>query len=467
MKPLLIGLVLSIANFTVTAQCPSAPLVLGSQADIDNFAINYPNCTELLTPLYIDEVNGEINNLLGLSSIERAQIIKVQNSHIEHLHGFENLTEIQELWLNSNYSLLDFEGLEFTTNIGLLNVIDNTSIVSAHGLESLSQISQLNFFDNTGLTDLSALAQVTQLNGLRIAGNNLTTLDGLDNLVNVENEIFISNEQVINLDVFSGLDDFTASLFLWNNGQLTDVSVFQGVSQLQDLVIVGCDQIQAFEGFEDLTQVQGLFRLGFNPQMTDLTAFNQLNSVGSLDIYENDNLVSLDGLEALTQITEAVYLMDNPNLVDIDAIQSVAPQGLQQVVISRNSSLTTCDNDFVCQVIFDPEISEEIQGNANGCNSVPQVAARCILGTTDSAAPSLVNLWPNPAESMLNISIPEAEIKALHLYNAQGGLMKSVRGFSNANSGDHQINVANYAAGLYFVQIETIQGMSHHKFIKQ
>ena len=100
----------------------------------------------------------------------------------------------------------------------MLNVIDNTALESADGLGSLSQISQLNFFDNTSLTDLTALSQITQLNGLRIAGNNLTTLDGLSNLVSVEGEIFVSNEQVINLNVFSGLNNLTASLFLWTCG---------------------------------------------------------------------------------------------------------------------------------------------------------------------------------------------------------------------------------------------------------
>ena len=467
MKPFLMGLVFSMVHYTLTAQCPTVPLVLGSQADIDNFSINYPNCTELLTPLYLDEVDGEINNLLGLNSIEYAQLIKIQNTHIEHLFGLENLAGISELWLNSNYNLLDFMGLESATNIGLLNVIDNTAINSASGLEALTEIAQLNFFDNTSLTDLSALTQVTQLNGLRIAGNNLTTLDGLDNLVTVENEIFISNDQVINLDVFSGLNDFTASLFLWNNPQLTDVSVFQAVTQLQDLVIVGCDQIQAFQGFENLTQVQGLFRLGFNPQMTDLMAFSALQSVGSLDIYENDNLTSLDGIDGLTQVTEAVYLMDNPSLSDIDAIQSVVPTGIQQVVISRNTSLTTCDNDFVCQVIFDPTINEEIQGNANGCNSVPQVAARCILGPPESVESLSLDLWPNPAEFEINLAFHGTNLTNIRIFNTQGAMMYSLQSSEISDAERAQINVSNWASGLYFVSLESDRGMAHHKFIKQ
>ena len=467
MKPFLIGLVLSVVTMTANAQCPTEPLVLESQADIDNFSINYPNCSNLSTPLYIDEVDGVINNLSGLNAIESAYLIKIQNTHIEHLYGLENLIFIQELWLNSNYNLIDFAGLELISNIELLNVIDNTALESADGLGSLSQISQLNFFDNTSLTDLTALSQITQLNGLRIAGNNLTTLDGLSNLVAVVGEIFVSNEQVINLNVFSGLNNLTASLFLWNNPVLTDVSVFQEVTQLQDLVIVGCNQIQGFQGFENLAEVEGIFRLGFNPQMTDLTAFGNLTAVGSLDIYENDNLLSLDGLEGLIEVTEAVYLMDNPNLVDIDALQNLNPQGLDQVVISRNTSLSICDNDFVCQVIFDPEISEEIQGNANGCNSVPQVAARCILAGPQVDFLPILDLWPSPANQRLNISARGIHLRAVDVYNIQGELIDSVSYLEDQSPLQSEINVSAYASGLYFVSVSTDSGLVQSKFIKR
>lgn len=466
MKPFLIGLVLSLVNFSGRAQCPNTPVTLQSQADIDNFAVNYPNCTNLSAPLYIDEVDGVIDNLLGLSSVESAYLIKIQNTHIEHLNGLENLIFIQELWLNSNYSLIDFTGLDLISNIDLLNVIDNTALESTNGLGSLSQISQLNFFDNTSLTDLTALSQITQLNGLRIAGNNLTTLDGLNNLVSVNGEIFVSNEQVINLDVFAGLNNLTASLFLWNNPELIDVSVFQDVTQLQDLVIVGCNQIQGFQGFENLTEVEGIFRLGFNPQMTDLTAFGNLTRVGSLDIYENDNLVSLDGLEGLIEVTEAVYLMDNPNLTDIDALQSLNPQGLQQLVIARNTSLSACDNDFVCQVIFDPEISEEIQGNANGCNSVPQVAARCILEVPQAELLQALYLWPSPANQRLNVMAGGALIRSLDIHNVQGELIDTVSYNADQSLSQAELNVSAYASGLYFISINTDQGLARSKFIK-
>ena len=263
------------------------------------------------------------------------------------------------------------------------------------------------------------------------------------------------------------MNNLTASLFLWNNPVLTDVSVFQEVTQLQDLVIVGCNQIQGFQGFENLTQVAGIFSLGFNPQMTDLTAFGNLSTVGSLDIYENDNLLSLDGLEGLIEVTEAVYLMDNTNLMDIGALESINPQGLQQVVISRNTSLSTCDNDFVCQVIFDPEISEEIQANANGCNSVPQVAARCILEVPQAKPLPTLDLWPSPANQGLNVLAGGAFIRGLDVYNVQGELIDTVRYTSDQTLSQAELNVSAYASGLYFISINTDRGLVHSKFIKR
>lgn len=34
-------------------QCPTTPIILSSQADVDNFTTNYPGCTEILDGLYI------------------------------------------------------------------------------------------------------------------------------------------------------------------------------------------------------------------------------------------------------------------------------------------------------------------------------------------------------------------------------------------------------------------------------
>src|SRR5690606_39104921 len=53
--------------FTTLSQCPAGDVVLNSQAQVDAFAINYPNCTEITGYLYI--VGSTVVHLDGLSNL--------------------------------------------------------------------------------------------------------------------------------------------------------------------------------------------------------------------------------------------------------------------------------------------------------------------------------------------------------------------------------------------------------------
>ena len=49
-------------------QCPAAPIVLTSQADVDNFTATYPGCTNLNHTLQIGP-SSDISDLSGLSGV--------------------------------------------------------------------------------------------------------------------------------------------------------------------------------------------------------------------------------------------------------------------------------------------------------------------------------------------------------------------------------------------------------------
>jgi len=58
----------------LSAQCPQADLVFKSKDDLDNFAINYPNCNDVPGSILITEPDRWINdrtikNLKGLDNI--------------------------------------------------------------------------------------------------------------------------------------------------------------------------------------------------------------------------------------------------------------------------------------------------------------------------------------------------------------------------------------------------------------
>ena len=66
---LLICISLFVFSVKCIAQCPPGLVNLSTQAEVDNFIIQYPNCTEITGDLNIDGAAG-VTNLNGLRNLE-------------------------------------------------------------------------------------------------------------------------------------------------------------------------------------------------------------------------------------------------------------------------------------------------------------------------------------------------------------------------------------------------------------
>ncbi|MEP2970481.1 hypothetical protein, partial [Nonlabens ulvanivorans] len=71
-KKILVILIGCIATVAM-AQCPPGNIILETQADVDAFQSNYPNCTQILGDLYLGSYStssfSNINNLNALNGI--------------------------------------------------------------------------------------------------------------------------------------------------------------------------------------------------------------------------------------------------------------------------------------------------------------------------------------------------------------------------------------------------------------
>src|SRR5690606_1045431 len=81
-------------SFTTLPQCPTGYLSFYSQADIDAFAINYPNCTEISGGLYI--FGNDITDLSPFSNLTSigGYLGIYNNSNLTNLDGLSNLTSV-------------------------------------------------------------------------------------------------------------------------------------------------------------------------------------------------------------------------------------------------------------------------------------------------------------------------------------------------------------------------------------
>ncbi len=99
-------------------QCPTDSLILNTQAVVDNFVINYPNCTMLTEQVIIDGGFTEITNLNGLSDITHAEVLYIQRTQIVDLAGLENLESAVHLAIGSNPDMTTLNGLGGLQTVG-------------------------------------------------------------------------------------------------------------------------------------------------------------------------------------------------------------------------------------------------------------------------------------------------------------------------------------------------------------
>ena len=181
-------LLLSIV-FTSNAQCPTGSFVLSTQAEVNAFAVNYPNCTQIAGNLQIGPPNtalpGNITDLTPLSNITQVNgTLYIQNNGVlQNVNGL-NITNVGGgLYIGGDYNdktnliLQDISALSSIISVGgWLTIQKNLSLTNLNGLQNLATVAHdIYINDNDALTDISVL-QNTSFNaydgyGLTITGN--------------------------------------------------------------------------------------------------------------------------------------------------------------------------------------------------------------------------------------------------------------------------------------------------------
>src|SRR5690606_30417152 len=192
----------NLAN--VIAACPSAPqcpegnIVFSSQAQIDNFILQYPNCTEL--PGQVRIAGG--HNITNLDGLQNIQVI----------HG----------------------GFLIWSNHGLTSLTSPSVELNLHTIGST-----ITIYNNSNLTDIDELTSVTTLGGHLYVQHNhsLLNLDGFSNLVNFSSELRVENNSMLeNIDGLSNVTQAVGSLTIHNNASLNDIS---GIGAINSNLIFG------------------------------------------------------------------------------------------------------------------------------------------------------------------------------------------------------------------------------------
>lgn len=297
---LLFIVLVGYAQLGYTQSCGENGFIfLRSQADVDNFSIDYPNCTTIERTLIIE---GMIYNLDGLEQITAVNgSVEIQSYYLTSLHGLHNLSSV-----GSSYAIYDCPSL---TNIDALS--------------NLSEIYHLAL-NNCGVTNLQALSNATTVTNRLVLQNNaqLTDFQGLENLVNIEGGLILGGGAITSLNGLQNLVS-AGSLYL-NNTNLSSLL-----------------------GLENLTHLSESLSFYHNSSLLNLNGIEALNYIGEkLEFYNNANLTSLEGLNSLQTIDgggimygDVVRIELNHSLLNLDGLINLETINNGSLTIENNNSL--------------------------------------------------------------------------------------------------------------------------------
>ncbi|MEL6810595.1 MAG: T9SS type A sorting domain-containing protein [Bacteroidota bacterium] len=419
---------LTVVSYLGRAQCPNSPIFLSTQQDIDNFALDYPDCTQLINVLEIE--GPSITNLNGLTQLESSTIssrITIVNTGIENFTGLDNLQAVgSRIEILGNENLINFVGLEQLTSIHQnLFVAGNASLVSFEGLSGLTSVGgALRIENNPLLLDFSGMNSISILgiDGTQPVGNRGLEIDQNSSLVS-----------------FNGLENLTEI-----NGAV---------------IIEGNSSLESFIGLQNVVVIRSLVSINDNHSLTDMSGLDSLEVIedSTLKVDRNDGLLSFEGLNALRIIGRNLDINENDSLNSIDALAGVEPNPFSsRLTISENPNLPFCSIEVICANISDQSLFIFIENNANGCNSVEQIEQGCLLNINEANIITL-KIFPNPTQNVINFESYE-EIDLIQIHDISGKLI--------LESSTRTIDVSKMTSGIYIARI-LIDGRTEiKKFVK-
>jgi len=409
------------------AQCPtgSQAFSFDTQSEVDAFAANYPNCTEL-PYLRIYQENGDEFDLIGnLSGFNHVTAItgglSVEYLNIGSLVGLNNLTSIGGNLTIDNVGLVNV-GLSSLTSIGgSFSVIADDSysfLQSLSGLENLSSVGGSIGVSGEG-SALPAVSTLAPLSNLTTVGGNLwfeflplTNLDGLENLTSIGGQLLVFGcNSMTDINALANLNSI-GSIEIQYNNNLSECAVqavcdhinANGSTIIQDND-TGCDSVAEVEAvcagltvgcpaggitctnqqviddfptnYATCTTISGnVYIDGSGGNVTNLDGLSQIvNIEGNLTIENVGAITDLSAFENLTSIDGQLSILGCSSLTNIDALENLTSVG--SINIQNNSSLSNCAIQTVCDHIA-ANGTTTIQNNNTGCNSAAQVTNICL-----------------------------------------------------------------------------------------
>ena len=211
--------------------------------------------------------------------------------------------------------------------------IEGNDITNLNGLAGLTQIDGvLQITNNPNLNGLTGLDNVTSIGGIYMKDNDdpdFKNLQGLNGLTSINGSMFIWYNDY--LESFSGLEQLTGTLTyakIVENVRLSDMSAMSGITEITGNgsadgggFTVKKNNVQNLNGWQNLTKINTFLSVLLENSLTDISALNSLTEVtGSFAIMNHPQLTNLDGLDNLLTVGGNLTVSNDDVLTDCEAL---------------------------------------------------------------------------------------------------------------------------------------------------
>jgi len=275
------------------AQCPLGDVVLSDQTQVDQFAIDYPDCTEIEGDLTINYSLGEpiidLTPLSGLTSVTGALRLErlffydeaLDETIVTSLEGLENITNVGHLYIGSPF---DLGATYLFDDLSPLNGLSGSiGEFWIRRTEVLSPLPDFPFIETIGYFRMANVGSVTTTPVF-------SGLTAVRDFTVVQNA-FVPNSALTTVIMPSGVTSISNEFD--PNEEITGV-YFQNLPFLEEII-----------GGESLASIQGDVVIRNTPSLATMIGFDHVTTVGNIDMSQCHSapFISFPNLEEASYIT--------------------------------------------------------------------------------------------------------------------------------------------------------------------
>lgn len=425
----IISIVITFAKATI-AQCPD-DLICFNQSNIDQFLIDYPDCTEIsgaliltgdniedLSPLsQIETVGslilsgcGSLLNLDGLQSIQHINEVELfDNASLQDISAISNISDsLNEISVEQNAVLRYIDGFDNVLSMKQINITNNPSLERIVGWDSMNTCEDEIFIkDNLTLDEIRGFNSLQETLGVEILRNRGVDVFGFDQ----------TETSYITIESVDSLIGFNQNY--GNGGAIRIdtahfVNAFNNYSSLVSFEIDYISSSGSLKTLRNAEQCSSNITIG-DIYTEDITPFERLESVGQALTVSYCSFTDLNFLPRIESIRRnngnaSVCLITNSNLADISALENILADSISKLAIVECPKLSICNNKFVCSVLESNSAQIFVKDNLPGCNSAEEILATCPEDEAEDPMDMCPFMAPRPGMQINRMSEVEYEI---------------------------------------------------------